>query len=160
MDISWPSRSRMSNEGRRWIRKGQQGSISPTFYAQLLRMLVGRAAFLCLHFRFVLYWRKPTGAKAAHRTLMKLTPDYRRQIHANHQLSPMTELRIRVQMPLKMFLVEKISVTYVHLRHIAKKNYWFLFIIFLKEFNIWSQIVEWKTFKIPEYLFFIFSSQK
>ncbi len=29
---------------------------------------------MCLHFRFVLYWRKPTGAKAAHRTLMKLSP--------------------------------------------------------------------------------------
>jgi hypothetical protein len=31
-------------------------------------------AFLCLRFRFVLYWRKPTGAKAARRTLVKLTP--------------------------------------------------------------------------------------
>ncbi len=32
-----------------------------------------RAAFLCLHFRFVLYQRMPTGAKAGHRTLMKLS---------------------------------------------------------------------------------------
>jgi hypothetical protein len=31
-------------------------------------------SFLCLHFGFVLYWRKPTSAEAAHRTLMKLTP--------------------------------------------------------------------------------------
>ncbi len=30
--------------------------------------------FLCLHFRFVLYWRKTVGAKAAHRTYVKLTP--------------------------------------------------------------------------------------
>ncbi len=32
------------------------------------------AAFLSLHFRFVLYWRKTVGAKVAHRTLVKLTP--------------------------------------------------------------------------------------
>ncbi len=31
-------------------------------------------SFLCLRFRFVLYWRKSTGAKAAWRTLMKLSP--------------------------------------------------------------------------------------
>jgi hypothetical protein len=30
------------------------------------------AAFLCLRFRFVLYWRKTVGAKAEHRTLVKL----------------------------------------------------------------------------------------
>ncbi len=28
--------------------------------------------FLCLHFRFIIYWRKIVGAKAAHRMLMKL----------------------------------------------------------------------------------------
>jgi hypothetical protein len=44
---------------------------------QLLRMLVVLTAFLCLHFRFVLYLRKPTGSKAARRMLMKLSPDYR-----------------------------------------------------------------------------------
>ncbi len=32
------------------------------------------AAFLCLHFRFVLYWRKTVGAKAVRRTLLKLSP--------------------------------------------------------------------------------------
>ncbi len=31
-------------------------------------------SFFCLRFRFVLYWRKPTGAKAECKTLMKLTP--------------------------------------------------------------------------------------
>jgi hypothetical protein len=30
--------------------------------------------FLCLRFRFVLYWCKPTGAKAVCRMLMKLSP--------------------------------------------------------------------------------------
>ncbi len=31
-------------------------------------------SFFCLRFRFVLYKRKTVGAKAAHRTLVKLTP--------------------------------------------------------------------------------------
>jgi hypothetical protein len=31
-------------------------------------------SFLCLRFRFVLYWRKTVGAKAARRMLVKLTP--------------------------------------------------------------------------------------
>ncbi len=31
-------------------------------------------SFFCIHFRFVLYWRKPTGTKAARRTLVNLTP--------------------------------------------------------------------------------------
>ncbi len=34
-------------------------------------------SFLCLHFRFVLYWRKPTVAKAVRRMLVKLTPRWR-----------------------------------------------------------------------------------
>ncbi len=32
-------------------------------------------SFLCLDFRFVLYWRKTVDAKAVRRTLVKLTPD-------------------------------------------------------------------------------------
>jgi hypothetical protein len=36
-----------------------------------------RAAFLCLHFRFVLYMHKAVGAKAACRMLVKLTPGLR-----------------------------------------------------------------------------------
>ncbi len=51
------------------------GSISPTFYVQHLRTLVSREAFLCLHFRFVLYWCKTVGAKSAHRTLITLNPN-------------------------------------------------------------------------------------
>jgi hypothetical protein len=35
-----------------------------------------RAAFLCLCFRFVLYWRKTVGTKAARRMLVKLTPGH------------------------------------------------------------------------------------
>jgi hypothetical protein len=38
--------------------------------------------FLCLHFSFVLYWRKPTGAKAAREMLVKLTPDQRCPTHS------------------------------------------------------------------------------
>jgi hypothetical protein len=60
----------------------EQVSISPMFYPQLLRTLVVCAAFLCLCFRFVLYWRKPTGAKAECRMLMKL-------ILGLHNSSPM-----------------------------------------------------------------------
>jgi hypothetical protein len=32
--------------------------------------------FLCLSYRFVLYWRKTVGAKAARRTLVKLIPGH------------------------------------------------------------------------------------
>ncbi len=42
-----------------------------SFYVRKLRV-----GILCLHFRFVLYWHKPTGAKAVHRMLMKLSPHY------------------------------------------------------------------------------------
>ncbi len=41
-----------------------------SFYVRKLRAQL----FLCLHFRFVLYWCKTVGAKAACRTLVKLTP--------------------------------------------------------------------------------------
>ena len=30
---------------------------------------------MCLQFGFVIFWRKEFGAKAAHKMLMKLTPD-------------------------------------------------------------------------------------
>jgi hypothetical protein len=33
------------------------------------------AAFLCLQFGFVIFWQKDFGAKAAHKMLVKLTPD-------------------------------------------------------------------------------------
>jgi hypothetical protein len=32
------------------------------------------AAFMCLQFGFVMFWRKDFGAKAAHKMLVKLTP--------------------------------------------------------------------------------------
>jgi hypothetical protein len=40
-----------------------------SFYVRKLRAQL----LLCLPFRFVLYWRKTVGEKAAHRTLVKLT---------------------------------------------------------------------------------------
>jgi len=49
-------------------------SISPTFYEQLFHMKVFCAAFMCLQFGFVIFWRKDFGAKAAHKMLVKLTP--------------------------------------------------------------------------------------
>ena len=34
------------------------------------------AAFMCLQFGFVIFWQKDFGAKAAHKMLVKLTPDW------------------------------------------------------------------------------------
>ena len=53
---------------RRW-----QVSISPTFYEQLFCTKVFWAAFLYLHCRFVIFWCKEIGAKAARKMLVKLT---------------------------------------------------------------------------------------
>ncbi len=50
-----------------------QVSISPTFYWWLYRMKVLLEAYLCLHFRFVLFWCKNIGSKAALKMLVKLT---------------------------------------------------------------------------------------
>jgi hypothetical protein len=82
-----------------------QVSISPTFYELLLRqnpfakklqtqivstlkvrkelwyekaacnVLLKLTAFKCLQFGFVIFWQKDFGAKAAHKMLVKLTPD-------------------------------------------------------------------------------------
>ncbi len=49
-------------------------SISPIFYEQLFYTKVFCAAFMCLHFGFVIFWRKDFGAKAAYKKLVKLTP--------------------------------------------------------------------------------------
>ena len=48
-------------------------SISPTFYEQLFRMKVFRAAFLYLRLRFVFFWQKQIGEKVARKMLVKLT---------------------------------------------------------------------------------------
>jgi hypothetical protein len=49
-------------------------SISPIFYEQLFHTKVFCAAFMCLQFGFVIFWRKDFGAKAARKMLVKLTP--------------------------------------------------------------------------------------
>jgi hypothetical protein len=46
-------------------------SISPIFYEELFHTKVFCAAFMCLQFGFVIFWRKDFGEKAAHK---KLTP--------------------------------------------------------------------------------------
>ncbi len=53
-----------------------QELISPTFYVQLFRTKVLNETLLFLDFRFVLFWRKNIGAKAARIILVKLTPDF------------------------------------------------------------------------------------
>jgi hypothetical protein len=52
-----------------------QVSISPIFYEQLFRTNIFCAAFMCLQLEFVIFWRKDFGAKAAHKMLVKLTPE-------------------------------------------------------------------------------------
>jgi hypothetical protein len=54
-------------------------SISPTFYKQLFCTKVFCAAFMCLQFEFVIFWRKDLGTKAAHKMLVKLTPGRQRK---------------------------------------------------------------------------------
>jgi hypothetical protein len=38
------------------------------------------AAFMCLQFGFVIFWRKDFGAKAAHKMLVKLTLGYQSSV--------------------------------------------------------------------------------
>jgi hypothetical protein len=49
-------------------------AISPIFCEQLFHKKVFCAAFMCLQFEFVIFWRKDFGTKAAHKMLVKLTP--------------------------------------------------------------------------------------
>ncbi len=44
-------------------------------------MQVFCAAFMCLQFGFEIFWRKDFGAKAAHKMLVKLTPDWAKFRH-------------------------------------------------------------------------------
>jgi hypothetical protein len=46
--------------------------ISTIFYKQLFVQKFFCAAFMCLQFGFVFFWRKDFGAKAAHKMLVKL----------------------------------------------------------------------------------------
>jgi hypothetical protein len=55
--------------------QGDQVSISPIFYEQLFLTKVFLLTFYCLQFGFVIFWRKDLGTKAAHKKLVKLTPD-------------------------------------------------------------------------------------
>ncbi len=38
------------------------------------------AAFMCLQFGFGFFWQKDFGTKAAHKMLVKLTPDWQSQV--------------------------------------------------------------------------------
>jgi hypothetical protein len=49
-------------------------SFSPIFYEQLFHTKKICAALMWLQFRFVNFWQKDFGAKAAHKMLVKLTP--------------------------------------------------------------------------------------
>jgi len=59
---------------QRKVSKGQQVSISPTFYEQLFHIKVFFATFLFLQFGFVIFfWQENIGAKAVCKMLAKLT---------------------------------------------------------------------------------------
>ncbi len=80
MNLNW--RYFYQKVRRTWYGRGERNSVrerTGVNFTNVLRaafMYVSCArSFLCLHFSFVLYWRKPTVAKAAPRTLMKLSPD-------------------------------------------------------------------------------------
>jgi hypothetical protein len=60
-------------------------SISPTFYARLFRTKVLHKTFLNLDLRFVLFWRKNIGAKAARMMLVKLTQEGGRGLKIGQQ---------------------------------------------------------------------------
>jgi hypothetical protein len=51
------------------------------FFKQLFNNKVLCASFLCLQFGFVIFWRKDFGAKAAHKSLVKLTPGEFHTLH-------------------------------------------------------------------------------
>ncbi len=61
-------------------------SISQIFYKQLFHTKVLCAAFMCLQFGFVIFWQKDFGAKAAHKMLVKLTPDWAKFRHLGYFL--------------------------------------------------------------------------
>ncbi len=69
-------------------------SISSTFYARLFRANVSRETFLYLDLRFKLFWRKNIGAKAARRTLVKLTHGFK--IDAKFTYIPQHVSRVEV----------------------------------------------------------------
>jgi hypothetical protein len=54
-------------------------------HAAFLHVSFG-STFLCLRFRFVLYWCKTVGAKAASRTLMKLSPGFPKEFEMQRNL--------------------------------------------------------------------------
>jgi hypothetical protein len=55
--------------------EGGKESISPTFCVQHFYTKVSHAAFLYLHLRLVLFWRKNIGAKVDQKMLVKLTQE-------------------------------------------------------------------------------------
>ncbi len=68
--IAWKEeRKANQNEKKNVIRCQSHQRSTCSFYVRKLRAQL----FWCLHFRFLLYWHKPSGAKAARKKLVKLT---------------------------------------------------------------------------------------
>jgi len=66
-------------------------TISPTFYARILCTKVLRAAFLRLHFGFVIFWRKNIDTRGGHKIWMNLTSA---GIHSWQNIHPRTTATI------------------------------------------------------------------
>ncbi len=89
-------------------------SISPIFYKQLYHTKVLYAAFMCVQFGFLIFWQKDFGAKAAHKMLVKLTPNRTCNWGLNDQ--PFLLLKIELvllEQPIFIFelIVENIAET-------------------------------------------------
>jgi hypothetical protein len=53
-----------------------QVSISLIFYEQIFGTKVFCAPFMCIQFRFAIFWQKDFGTNAANKMLVKLTPGH------------------------------------------------------------------------------------
>ncbi len=83
--------------------------------------------FLCLHFGFVLYWRMTVGSKAAHRTLVNLTPCRKYFVKFSEHLikNHCNESKLKSIFQKSFFLIyfkKRMNLHYFHLRNTAKLN--------------------------------------
>ena len=64
-----------------------QVPFSPICYEQVFCTKVFCAAFMCLQFGFVIFWQKEIGAKTAHKMLVKLTTEEKKDWDSLQRLS-------------------------------------------------------------------------
>ncbi len=97
-------RQKIRNPNCKHIKAAQRTLVwlsnSLIFYEQFFHTKVLYAAYMCLQFGFLIFWRKDFGAKAAHKMLVKLTPvgDYNRKFWTRTYC---TIIRVKVNKLLK-----------------------------------------------------------